>query len=169
MLKSYEAGYVRKTSSVFTRDEIEQILQVDMNCTTWVLRKAIAAVGFCGTLRCAELRSIKWENVKVDDEGAWITFTHAKARGEVKENQFLVPFNRSKPEICMATRLIHYMDKLREALPTLDPKHALFLRPLKKGYMKMPIGRNKLGQIPYEMALQLGLPNPKKFTGHGFR
>ena len=107
--------------------------------------------------------------VKVDDEGAWIEFTHAKQRGEAKENEFLVPYNRREPQICMATRLIHYKDRLLESLPSLGPKDALFRRPLKKGYMNKPIGRNKLGEVPYEMAIELGLENPKRFTGHGFR
>ena len=171
MLKTYEAGYVRKTSNVFSREEVEQILQLDLHCPTWVMRKAVTAVGFCGALRCAELRLINLGSVKLDDkgEGAWISFTHAKARGEAKTNEFIVPYNRSEPQICMATRLVHYMNKLLEALPDLGPQDALFRRPLKKGYGNKPIGRNTLGKMPYAMALQLGLPDPKRFTGHGFR
>ena len=169
MLKSYESGYVRKTSNVFNRDEVERILQLDKHCTTWVLRKAITAVGFCGALRCAELRSITLGSIKLDDEGAWISFTHAKQRGEAKENEFIVPYNRSEPHICMATRLIHYRKKLLESLPTLGLEDALFRRPLKKGYGDKPLGRNTLGKVPYEMALELRLENPKRFTGHGFR
>lgn len=169
MLQNYEADYVRKTSKVFTREEIEQVLQLDLNCPTWVLWKAIAVVGFCGALRCMELRSITVGSIRVDDEGAWISFFHSKQRGEAKKNEFIVPFNRSQPHICMASRLIHYTNKLKEALPELGPNDALFRRPIKKGYANKPIGRNRLGTIPRDLATQLGLPDPKGYTGHGFR
>ena len=169
MLQNYEADYVRKTSHVFTRGEIEQVLQLDMTCPKWVVYKAIAVVGFCGALRCMELRSITIGSVRMDDEGAWVQFFHSKQRGEAKKNEFLVPFNRDEPHICMATRLINYMNKLKESLPTLGPTDALFRRPIKKGYANKPIGRNRLGSIPRELATQLGLEDPKKYTGHGFR
>ena len=169
LIQTYEAGYVRKTSDVFTRSQVEQILQLDLHCPKWVVWKAIAVVGFCGALRCCELRSIELGNIKTDDEGLWITFFHGKQRGEGKKNEFIVPFNRSEPHICMASRLIHYMNKLRESIPTLGDEDALFRRPIKKGYMNKPIGRNQLGKIPRLMATELGLKSPEKYLGHSFR
>ena len=169
MLKTYEAGYVKKTSRVFTRDEIEKALQLDLSCPTWVMWKAIASVGFCGALRCVELRSINLGSVTINDEGCWISFFHAKQRGEAKKNEFLVPFNRSEPNLCMATRLIYYMECLRKSLPDLGEKDPLFHRALKKGYGEKPLGRNTLGKIPFHMAVKMDLPEPKKYTGHGFR
>ena len=169
MLKTFEAGYVRKTSKVFTREEIEKILQIDLSCPTWVMWKAITAVGFCGALRCAELRSIVLGSVTINEEGCWIKFHHAKQRGEAKKNEILVPFNRSEPKLCMATRVIYYMEMLRKSLPDLGENDALFRRALKKGYGDKPVGRNTLGKIPFNIAVKLGLPEPKKYTGHGFR
>ena len=169
MLESYEADYVRKTSNVFSREQIEQVLQVKKDCPGWRMRKALAAVGFCGALRCVEIRSIELGSVTIDEEGAWVTFFHGKQRGEAKKNEFLVPYNRSEPGLCMATRLIHYMNKLRESLPTLGEHDALFRRPIKGGYANKPIGRNTLGKIPRLMAGELHLPNPERYTGHSFR
>ena len=169
MLESYEADYVRKTSNVFTREQIEQILQLDMDCPKWVLRKALAVVGFCGALRCIEIRSIELGSIRDDEEGLWITFFHGKQRGEAKKNEFLVPYNRSEPHLCMATRVIHYVNRLRESLPTLGENDALFRRPIKHGFANKPIGRNMLGKIPRFMATELNLPNPEKYTGHSFR
>ena len=111
-LQSYEADYVVKTANVFALDEIEVILQLDNNSAVWVMRKALAAVAICGGLRCCEVRNITLRDVVTDDEGAWVTFRHGKQRGAQKVNEFIVPFNRPKPHLCYATRLINYMDKV---------------------------------------------------------
>ena len=59
--------------------------------------------------------------------------------------------------------------QLGKSLPDLDPDAALFRRPTKSGYANSPIGRNMLGRVGVAIAEELGLKNPKKYTGHCFR
>ena len=120
-LQSYEADYEVKTANVFTLDEVQQVLQLDKYTPVWVMRKALTAVAICGGLRCCEVRKITLRDVVVDEEGAWITFRHGKQRGPEKVNEFIVPFDRSKPHLCYATRLVDYMDKVKIVILITNP------------------------------------------------
>lgn len=115
-LSSYMAGHTPKQAGVFSQEEINCILQLERDCPKWVMRKAMVAVAICGGNRCCELRLITLDSVKMDREGAWVTFFHGKQRGMRKKNEFIVPFNRGEPHLCYATRLIHYIDRVRASI-----------------------------------------------------
>ena len=79
LLKRYEAGYVRKVASIFTRFHIRQAIQLDYNSPKWILRKAAIVIAYCGGLRGAELRSIKIGDITVDNEGLWVRYDQVRA------------------------------------------------------------------------------------------
>ena len=64
LLKQYEAGYTRKTAQIFSKEQIFDFLKVDESSSYWILRKCATALAYYGGLRCAELKSIKYGNVK---------------------------------------------------------------------------------------------------------
>jgi hypothetical protein len=55
-LKRYEAGYVRTTAKIFSRQEIFQVLQLDLSTPYWILRKCAITLAYSGGLRCIELK-----------------------------------------------------------------------------------------------------------------
>ena len=170
MLKGYASGYQRKSASIFTREQMEQALQVQDYSLNWVLWKAIVSVAFLGGLRGIELRSITYGNVNIDNQGVWVDYSQAKRKGEEKMNGFLIPFNREEPHLCFATRVTNYRDKLLESVPEIKPQDAFFRRVLKKRFSnKEVIGRTAFGRIGREIATKLNLSNPEGFTGHCFR
>ena len=172
VLKQFESGYERKTASVFSLEQLEQALQLPYNCSKWVLRKAALSLAFCGGLRCCELRSITFGRVTIEEEGIWVEFAQGKQRGEAKLNGYMVPFNRDEPSKCFATRVVNYLEKVRQSVPAsnLKEEDAFFRRPLKSGYSKREVmGAKYLGKIGKNIASELGLPNPQKYTGHCFR
>ncbi len=64
------------------------------------------ALASCGGLRCAELEAVKDTDFIQDNEGVWVSDTHAKRRGEEKKNHFLVPFDRDLSQCCFASRVV---------------------------------------------------------------
>ena len=170
LLKSYDVGHVKKKASVFHLHEIEQALQLSYDCPYWVLRKAAVAVAYCGALRGCELRSLTLGNVRIDDEAIWVDFYQGKQRGEEKINGFAIPFNRTEPQICMATRVVDYRMKLLASVPDLKPEDAFWRRTLKYGYSEKEVmGKWTLAKIGKEVAAELNLSKPNTYTGHCFR
>ena len=170
MLKGYASGYVRTTASIFSREEMEQAIQIPDDSLKWVLWKSIVCVAFCGGLRGIELRSITFGNVTIDNQGVWVDYAQAKRKGEEKQNGFLIPFNRDEPHLCWATRVVSYRDKLLASVPDIQPQDAFFRRALKTGFSKNEvIGRTTFGKVGKEIAAELNLSNPGGYTGHCFR
>ena len=165
LLRHYEHGYVRKVARIFTKNEILAALQIDSDTPKWTLRKAAIALSYCGGLRCAELKSIKRGHVSVQEDGIWIRYNQAKQRGEQKDNKFLIPFNRAKPELCFGTRVVHYLEMLKKSIPHLADDESLFQTPLKKGFKQQTTGRNTMHDIGKEVARELNLPEPIAYTG----
>ena len=126
---------------------------------------------YMGGLRMAELRNLTLGSVKFETEGAYVTFVRAKARGEEKTDQFLVPYDKANPHICFVAPVAHYIDCVTASLPHLRPEDPLFHRPLTKGFGKkgQVMGVNMLRTIGKEVAKELGMENPNRYTGHCFR
>ena len=89
MIKGYASGYQRKSAGIFSREEMEAVIQLPNDSITWILWKAVVSVAFLGGLRGIELRSITFGNVTVDDQGCWVDYYQAKRKGEEKVNGFL--------------------------------------------------------------------------------
>jgi len=99
-LKNYNRGEIPKQSAVFTQEQIWEFLSNPFTDSTfpktyWILRKCLAAVAFCGGLRCAELKSLQFESFSKTEEGYIVKYRYvpAKQREEVKQAQFLIPIN----------------------------------------------------------------------------
>ena len=129
------------------------------------------SLAYMGGLRMAELRKLKFGDVKFEDIGVYVSFVHAKARGEESKGQFLVPYDRANPHICFASAISRYIDHVKASLPHLGAEDPLFHRALKSGFGKKGqiMGVNMLSKIGKEVARELGLENPARYTGHCFR
>ena len=97
-----------------------------------------------------ELHRLKVGSLQLTEEGYEVVFTHAKQLGEVKENKILVPFNRSDPPICLATKIQTYLEALG---PAADNKQdSLFKGCGKSHFVKANMGKNLLHNIGKDVA-----------------
>jgi integrase len=172
-LKQYNSGYVRKVAKVFTNFELNDFMAKTHEGPKrfWQLRKAAVALSFTGGLRTTELKNLKFKNLSDSPAGVWVDYTPAKQRGEVKTSRFLVPVNPESPGTCYASHLRAYLSAVNKSLGNkVDTDLVLFLKCLKGGgFSKVPMGINRLYKIPGEVAAQLKLEDPTKYTGHSFR
>jgi len=163
-LKSYEAGYKRKTSMIFSLLDINKFLETAPNENYFLHMKAVAVISFSGGLRCADLVSILCNDLEFDGiTGYWIKYTVSKQATAVT-NKFNVAMNYSQ-------YITNYCNRLRE-LKIFETRLWKTYRTKRDGssyYTSQPMGIHVLSKIPMEIAKFLGLSNKESYTGHAFR
>jgi len=166
-LKSYQRGYVRKVAKVFTLQEFQTFIKMDLGTPYWIIRKAFAAIAWSGGLRCHELHRLKIENLHWSSEGCRISFTHSKQLAEEKENTILVPYNMDERSMCLASKIKTYLEALGDL--ATDASQPLFHGCPKNAFVKSPMGINVLRNIGKDVASLLRLPDANSYTGHSWR
>lgn len=165
LLKSFEAGYVRKTASIFSKDEIKRFLTTAPDSGEFIHIKAAVALGFCGGLRCADMVAINTDDLEFNEvTGMWVKYTVSKQRGECISNKFNVPL-----EYCEF--LERYDHKLHE-FQVAEGRLFKAYRTRKDGsgyYTKQHMGSHQLCKFTIKMAEFLSLRNPSTYTGHALR
>lgn len=169
LLKSYEAGYVRKSASAFTKEQILSFLKSAPDTGEYLHIKAAIVIGFCGGLRCADLIKLDTSDFEFNDTtGMWITYRVSKLRGESITNKFIVPL-----EYCQyLERYDHRLDECGAA----EGRAFKTYRVRKNSntddngyYTKQPMGIHQLSKFTVKVAEYLQLPNPSTYTGHSLR
>lgn len=165
LLKSYESGYVRKTSKFFTKEEIYSFLENAPNTGEFIYMKAAVVTGYAGGLRCADLVNIDCEHFEFNETTEmWVSYNVSKQRGEQIVNKFNVPL-----ELCK------YLETYDNELDKCSAgKGRMFktFRMRKDGswyFTKQPMGVHFLRKISCKVAAFLKLPNPERYTGHCLR
>ena len=170
------------------------VLDPELTCHYWLVRKVACLVGYFGGLRTQELRSLEFGKVnsdgdasfEVDQAGYWFVFERAKQRGMTEFSSFCVPrrqsdwiapvasSDRTAVDYDPASVIDRYLSLLESDLNL--PRNKLsgaFLKSAqgKKGkkFNNSPMGRNTLAKVAFEFAEELLLPNPQLFTGHCWR
>ena len=94
-LKRYNQGYTRKVANTFTQEQIDNFLvkTIDGPEGLWLLRKAVAAIAFCGGLRVAELNQLQMKDISESENGLWVEYTLYKSDGET---EMVVNHNQSQ-------------------------------------------------------------------------
>ena len=169
LLTNWHAGYKPKQASAFTKEQIHLAMNLPLHDPEWTMRKAVMAIYFCGGLRSVELRSLTYGSVSADQEGYWIRFTQAKARGPAVTKEFLVPWNREREDLCFASRVKKYLTLLNESLASLKEDDALFHRASANGYVTQAVGEKSFATISKEVAKILDVKTPGTYTSHGYR
>ena len=167
LLKKFEAGYKRKTASVFTKEQIMQFLNDAPNDGEYVHMKAAVVLAYFGGLRCADLVELKCEDLEFNETtGMWVTYAVSKQRGESTciNNKFNIPL-----EFCS------YLEKYDNALDLCQAGSGRLMKSYrlnKNGvgfYTKQPMGRNLLAKFTLKMTQFLDLSHPETYTGHAIR
>jgi len=167
LLKSYQRGYTRKVAQTFTLQEFQTFIRKDLPSNFWIIRKAFAAIAWCGGLRCEEMHKLTPGCLTWTDNGCCVTFQHAKQLAEAKENSVLIPFNKNDPSLCLATKIQTYLDALGELAQ--DQNGKLFRCCPGQNFTRSPMGINFLRSIGKDVAQEIGLPNANLYTGHCWR
>lgn len=164
-LKSYEAGYVRKTANIFSKEDIFRFIETAPDTNEFIYMKAATIICYYGGLRCADLTSINTDDLEFNEvSGMWVNYSVSKQRGEQIKNKFNIPL-----EFC------GYLERYDHKLADCNASEGRLMKSYrlhKDGshyYTKQPMGVNIISKITVKIATYLGLANPSTYTGHSLR
>jgi integrase len=161
-LKSKSRMHKKKKAEAFTRDELFRYLREAPSDGNFLISKLILLAGFYGGLRGCELVALTWDDLTLSKEGFLLRIAFSKTDragvGAVK----LLPVMEEKA-ICP----VAYFTEYKALVP--ETKGRLFLQYRDGKFIRTPIGKNKIAEIPRTIALFLGLENPASYTGHALR
>ena len=110
--------------------------------------------------------TLEIERMVTSPEGVHVTHQRCKQRTDKRDSKFLVP--RSKNcDRDWAGLLELYLGNIKEQLGKTTGR--VFWRGSGSTFINQPLGRNKIGEIPHEMAKFLDKPNTDAFTFHSYR
>ena len=162
LIKGYEED-TKKKAAIFDEVLLKKFMCQEMPSAYWEVRQAVAILAYFGGLRNQECMDLKLEQIIRNADGYTITHKPAKQRSDKKFTKFVVP-----QEGGYADRLSIYLTKINKQLDQYKgrvwytgTKNSL----LKKQYM----GKNKVSDVPHEIAKFLGVPEYDKYTFHSFR
>ncbi len=187
LLKNYGGGYVPKQAAIFTPQQIEDfITDPSLSSKYWLVRKVICLLGYFGGFRSCELKSLKFENCELDNMGYWFTFKRSKQRGKLEPTTICVPrrqvdwipvasdSTRISLDFDPASLLDLYFEEIQCDLGVnKDELKGDFFRSTHgvngKKFTNISIGKNSIGKVGIEIAKELCLVSPERFTGHCWR
>jgi hypothetical protein len=162
LIKGFEED-TKKKAAIFDEVLLKKFMCQEMPSAYWEVRQAVAILAYFGGLRNQECMDLKLEQIIRNADGYTITHKRAKQRSDKKFTKFVVP-----QEGGYADRLSIYLTKINKQLDQYKgrvwytgTKNSL----LKKQYM----GKNKVSDVPHEIAKFLGVPEYDKYTFHSFR
>ncbi|XP_047023444.1 uncharacterized protein LOC124632594 [Helicoverpa zea] len=154
-LKRASSGHQPKKSKVFTASEIEKFVN-NAPDSMYLAAKVVLIIGINGACRTNELTLLNVTNIeKHSDELLLIHLTNTKTK---RDRNFVIR------KECAAI-----VEKYKALRPLNTPTNRFFLQYRNGKCVRQPMGSNKIGSIPREIATFLELPEPQLYTGHCFR
>lgn len=154
-LKRKNDGYRPKKAKIFTREELE-LFFTSAPDNKFLLMKVIAILGIAGACRRDELVKMKLDDMQ--DIGSAIIVNVPDTKTGV-DRVFTISGNDN------------YLETIRKYInlrPNCDHNRLLINYNSEK-CTKQPVGVNKIGKIPSQIATFLNLLDPRGYTGHSFR
>jgi integrase len=168
-LKAKGKTHAVKKSDVFTEGEIDDFLNFQDNDDN-ITFKIILILGIHGLLRYTEITELQFADIKkVDDNN---------------EVMYKVIIRTSKTDqagngffFFVVGKHVSHIDKYISCFE-LKNRNGRFLRKIVNGkgtnrvignQMSLTIGKNSVGDTPYQIATFLKLPNKERFSGHCLR
>ncbi|KAJ8706480.1 hypothetical protein PYW07_012558 [Mythimna separata] len=153
-LKRRSDGFIKKKSKVLSSDDVEKFLR-DAPDSQYLATKVALIFGINGACRRQELHNITTNDI------------------ENQGNILLIKIRNTENKISRSFVIdgpFYEVVKKYEALRTTKVKNNHFFQNYQKGRCTaQPIGINKFGAMPKEVAKFLGLPDADCYTGHSFR
>lgn len=170
LLKGYNKGYQRKVAKVFTLNQVKEFMRMDLPTPFWTLRKAFVSIAFSGGLRCDEMHKLKIGDIEENPEGFVLTFQRSKQTGEMIKDCILVPYDKSDPSACFATKVSAYLQMIRSILGDIEKDSSLWKGCFGgKRLVSQPMGINIMRKIGQDVATILSLEDASSYTGHCWR
>ena len=173
-LKRANEGHVTKQSKVFGIDDVRSLMKID--CVTTIssaelkLIKAVAILGVCGSMRCAEIATLRLNNMKEETDGFLIEYFPLKYSGVRKAKKFMVPRNIDNPQVCFFHHMKCYMEALSADCKPFNPDDILLQSISEDGKLTQdPCSRRKIYDMPTCIARLLNMSDADQYTGHCFR
>jgi len=154
-IEGKRASYAAKQASIFTHDEVRQILdKIDRNKLTDVRDFLIFIVGIYCLGRVSEIYSLERKDARVGEKGIEITLARSKTDAEHGTQIFLIPF------------FIEGVD--------ISPLWEAYVKDINDGFLWRRVtdprlGKGSIEEVPRDFAKRLGVSDSKKYTSHGLR
>ncbi len=143
---------------------LKKFMSQEMPSAYWEVRQAVAILVYFGGLRNQECMDLKMEQIIRNADGYTITHKRAKQRSDKKFTKFVVPQEGGG----YADRLSIYLTKINKQLD--EYKGRVWYTGTKNTLLKKQhMGKNKVSDVPHEIAKFLGVPECDKYTFHSFR
>ncbi|XP_026331515.1 uncharacterized protein LOC113238878, partial [Hyposmocoma kahamanoa] len=153
-LKRRSDGFIKKKSKVLSLNDVEKFLKYAPD-SQYLATKVALIFGIHGACRRQELHNITTKDI--ENQGKMLLVKIPNTKNKIPRS-FIIdgPF--------------YDVVKKYEALRTTKTKSNHFFQNYQKGKCTaQPIGINKFGTMPKEVAKFLGLPDADCYTGHSFR
>ncbi|KAL7292824.1 hypothetical protein TKK_0013649 [Trichogramma kaykai] len=147
-------GHKPKKSATFTKEQLQRIFN-EAPDDIYLNTKVAAIFGISGVLRRCEFGNLTTADV-------------TKGNGFLLM-KILIAENKIVKTFTSAGEMFEICKQYLNARPAVCKKNKFFLHYHKGKMINQPIMVNKFGSMPKEIALFLGLPNAKSYTGHSFR
>jgi hypothetical protein len=155
---------VKPKAAIFDDVLMKDFMLGRMENAYWLVRQAICIVAFFGGLRLQECMDLVLEKIQRGKEGHLVTYRRAKQRSSDKlEGRFLVPDAGG-----FAAQLDLYLFKVNNQLEKCQGR-VWFTGTQSEMLKSLPMGKNMISSVPYDIATVLSLPDPSLYTFHSFR
>ncbi|XP_063541246.1 uncharacterized protein LOC134750081 [Cydia strobilella] len=155
-LKGMQVGHNPKKSKMFTLSDIDKFIK-EAPDILYLGAKVILIIGINGGCRTNELMSLTVDGIE----------KHSDTLLLIK-----LPNSKTSTDRSFVVRSTEYL-QIVEHYQSLRPPNAktdrFFVQYHKGKCSGQPMGRNKIGGIPRDIATYLKLPNPQDYTGHCFK
>ena len=132
----------------------------------FLVRKAVAIIGYFGGLRCAELVALNFEDVSISKDCITVFIRSSKTDPQGKSKfYFTIPKDNDASSLCAYSIIQKYFD----AVPKKSGRFFINCNTKSNSFAGQPMGRNTIGAVPKFIASYLELDNADKYTGHCFR
>ncbi|XP_048007066.1 uncharacterized protein LOC125242332 [Leguminivora glycinivorella] len=154
-LKGMQVGHNPKKSKMFTAAEIHKFI-TEAPDIIYLGAKVILIIGINGGCRTNELMALTVDSVeKHSDTLILIKLPSSKTSG-----------NRS---FVVREEYVKIVERYQALRPPNTKTDRFFLQYHKGKCIRQPLGINKIGGTPKDIATYLNLRNPQDYTGHCFR
>ncbi|OAF64577.1 hypothetical protein A3Q56_07695 [Intoshia linei] len=159
-------SFVKKQSRILTKDQIIQFISISSEHPKFLVRKAIAIIGYYGGLSCTDLTHLTFSDVIVKSKNIKIFIRKRNFDSSDNVNfYFLIPKSEMYAQYCP-------FDILKQYINASSRKTTRFFQNYNiktNDFVGQPMGKNTVSSIPKFIATSLNLENPEMYTGYCFK
>ena len=110
---------------------------------------------------------LEMEKLRIDATGISVTHQRCKQRSDKRSTSFLVPRAQTEEDLNYAGVVEQYITTIKTELGKFSGR--LFWTGNQRTFVNSPLGKNRISEIPKQMAEYLNKENVSAFTFHSLR